>query len=428
MGLMSIFVKICSVHTPSSNPRLKPARPLSLKRGVRTYARTHAFDQEWKRAIRGYVSHVWNRHVSACQWRCHWRQVNLIRLARVLALYLSHRRHLNSSSMMKLVSEENKDEYDFHSRNSLCVVRSGCDTILCSLRDPNSSFFYLWCTGTSKASLTLTRSLRWKGFQRTIRVFSHPSSAALLCVVFLAYATTHVHLFVICRHMVLGHIVSTIIVRRTLPQLQAGANGLLYNNNSSSSNNNNHNNNPKDNPKCSYEAPARQIIIRSVFRIKRSPLISNPSFSICFLCSNSNIFHVPRLSLYLSATPQLLHSSISITKSDITILGAIRWLPTDLSGLNKTPSLSSHVFSLSLSLWCCTLSRTQLVYSQSWTCTFINSICTNTLNPLISSGDDTSGKILSGMMRFFTSLLSTVKWNEIVLFFLSLCYCVLTLS
>jgi len=34
MGFMSIFVKLCSVHTPSSNPRLKPARPLSLKRGV----------------------------------------------------------------------------------------------------------------------------------------------------------------------------------------------------------------------------------------------------------------------------------------------------------------------------------------------------------------------------------------------------------
>ena len=34
IGFMSIFVKICSVHTPSSNPRLKPARSLSLKRGV----------------------------------------------------------------------------------------------------------------------------------------------------------------------------------------------------------------------------------------------------------------------------------------------------------------------------------------------------------------------------------------------------------
>jgi len=33
IGCMSIFVKICSVHTPSSNPRLKPARTLSLKRG-----------------------------------------------------------------------------------------------------------------------------------------------------------------------------------------------------------------------------------------------------------------------------------------------------------------------------------------------------------------------------------------------------------
>jgi len=33
IGFMSIFVKICSVHTPSSNPRLKPARSLSLKRG-----------------------------------------------------------------------------------------------------------------------------------------------------------------------------------------------------------------------------------------------------------------------------------------------------------------------------------------------------------------------------------------------------------
>ena len=34
IGFMSVFVKICSVHTPSSNPRLKPARTLSLKRGV----------------------------------------------------------------------------------------------------------------------------------------------------------------------------------------------------------------------------------------------------------------------------------------------------------------------------------------------------------------------------------------------------------
>ncbi|CAF0765915.1 unnamed protein product [Adineta steineri] len=33
IGFMSIFVKICSVHTPSSNPRFKPARSLSLKRG-----------------------------------------------------------------------------------------------------------------------------------------------------------------------------------------------------------------------------------------------------------------------------------------------------------------------------------------------------------------------------------------------------------
>jgi len=33
IGFMSVFVKICSVHTPSSNPRLKPARTLSLKRG-----------------------------------------------------------------------------------------------------------------------------------------------------------------------------------------------------------------------------------------------------------------------------------------------------------------------------------------------------------------------------------------------------------
>lgn len=31
MGFMSIFVKVCSVHTPSSNPRMKPARSLSLK-------------------------------------------------------------------------------------------------------------------------------------------------------------------------------------------------------------------------------------------------------------------------------------------------------------------------------------------------------------------------------------------------------------
>jgi len=31
MGFMSIFVKICSVHTPSSNPRLKPARSFSFK-------------------------------------------------------------------------------------------------------------------------------------------------------------------------------------------------------------------------------------------------------------------------------------------------------------------------------------------------------------------------------------------------------------
>ncbi len=34
IGLMSIFVKICSVHTPSSNPRLKPARSFSLKHRV----------------------------------------------------------------------------------------------------------------------------------------------------------------------------------------------------------------------------------------------------------------------------------------------------------------------------------------------------------------------------------------------------------
>lgn len=34
IGLMSIFVKVCSVHTPSSNPHLKPARPLTQGRGV----------------------------------------------------------------------------------------------------------------------------------------------------------------------------------------------------------------------------------------------------------------------------------------------------------------------------------------------------------------------------------------------------------
>jgi len=33
IGFMSIFVKICSVHTPSSNPRLKPARSFSFKHG-----------------------------------------------------------------------------------------------------------------------------------------------------------------------------------------------------------------------------------------------------------------------------------------------------------------------------------------------------------------------------------------------------------
>ncbi|CAF3366943.1 unnamed protein product [Rotaria sp. Silwood1] len=33
MGFMSIFVKICSVHTPSSNPLFKPARSLSFKHG-----------------------------------------------------------------------------------------------------------------------------------------------------------------------------------------------------------------------------------------------------------------------------------------------------------------------------------------------------------------------------------------------------------
>ncbi|CAF4537229.1 unnamed protein product, partial [Didymodactylos carnosus] len=38
--LMGIFVKICSVHTPSSNPRRKPARSLSIKR---TRVRTNAF-------------------------------------------------------------------------------------------------------------------------------------------------------------------------------------------------------------------------------------------------------------------------------------------------------------------------------------------------------------------------------------------------
>ncbi|CAF4949690.1 unnamed protein product [Rotaria socialis] len=30
LGFMSIFVKICSVHTPSSNPRFKPARSFSF--------------------------------------------------------------------------------------------------------------------------------------------------------------------------------------------------------------------------------------------------------------------------------------------------------------------------------------------------------------------------------------------------------------
>lgn len=34
LGFLSIFVKLCSVHTPSSNPRLRPARPLSFKRQV----------------------------------------------------------------------------------------------------------------------------------------------------------------------------------------------------------------------------------------------------------------------------------------------------------------------------------------------------------------------------------------------------------
>lgn len=34
LGFMSIFVKVCSVHTPSSNPRFKPARSFSFTHGV----------------------------------------------------------------------------------------------------------------------------------------------------------------------------------------------------------------------------------------------------------------------------------------------------------------------------------------------------------------------------------------------------------
>ena len=44
IGFMSIFVKICSVHTPSSNPRLKPARSFSFKRQVNSLSnRTNHF-------------------------------------------------------------------------------------------------------------------------------------------------------------------------------------------------------------------------------------------------------------------------------------------------------------------------------------------------------------------------------------------------
>ncbi|UJR16435.1 hypothetical protein I4U23_003337 [Adineta vaga] len=37
LGFISIFVKICSVHTPSSNPRFKPARSISFTHGSRDH-------------------------------------------------------------------------------------------------------------------------------------------------------------------------------------------------------------------------------------------------------------------------------------------------------------------------------------------------------------------------------------------------------
>ncbi|CAF1195014.1 unnamed protein product [Adineta steineri] len=45
LGFMSIFVKICSVHTPSSNPHMIPARPLSFRRrshGLQTPRSSHS--------------------------------------------------------------------------------------------------------------------------------------------------------------------------------------------------------------------------------------------------------------------------------------------------------------------------------------------------------------------------------------------------
>ncbi|CAF5198449.1 unnamed protein product [Rotaria magnacalcarata] len=52
---MSIFVKICSVHTPSSNPRLKPARTLSLKRGCHG-PRPHAMHKNRQPASSSAIS------------------------------------------------------------------------------------------------------------------------------------------------------------------------------------------------------------------------------------------------------------------------------------------------------------------------------------------------------------------------------------
>ncbi|CAM4791104.1 unnamed protein product [Rotaria magnacalcarata] len=55
IGFMSIFVKICSVHTPSSNPRLKPARTLSLKRGCHG-PRPHAMHKNRQPASSSAIS------------------------------------------------------------------------------------------------------------------------------------------------------------------------------------------------------------------------------------------------------------------------------------------------------------------------------------------------------------------------------------
>ena len=64
-----------------------------------------------------------------------------------------------------------------------------------------------------------------------IIILSHLLSAVLLCAIVHTDAVTHIYVFVICRRMVLGHTVFTIIGRRTLPQQQVVANGLLCSNN-----------------------------------------------------------------------------------------------------------------------------------------------------------------------------------------------------